>query len=353
MTKTENGRPRLRIGQIGAGNFGAYRRGVLRETGLFDLIAAYDTNPAALASAREEDGAAACGSLEELLGFEGLEGVVISTGAKFHSAQMVAALERQLPLFVEKPLCSTPEELEAILGAAERAGLPIGLGHNDHAAMPGSRYIRDAILSGEVGQVVAVEATTCHSGGFHIKPGDWRGDPAKNPGGFLFQCGVHKLHELMFYLGPIARVTAKLRYDINPGTATADAAVCLLEFESGVLGTLNAYHVTPYRHTVNLFGTLTNYYASEHAPDGFSLVRQRAAPNYSGAVEPLERMDLPAQWDRTSGVRSWYQAIRTGSSPSPSLEDGARAVAVVFAAEDSARLGKTVEVPKIRSALLV
>jgi len=44
-----------------------------------------------------------------------------------------------------------------------------------------------------------------------------------NPGGMLFQCGVHALHELMFYFGPIRRVMALMRYDIHT-TATADVA---------------------------------------------------------------------------------------------------------------------------------
>ena len=347
MQILEDERGRLRVGQIGVGNFGAFRRSVMRETGLFDLVAAYDTNPAALAVAHADDGARPCASFGELLDFAGLEGVIISTGAKFHAAQMIAALERGLPVFVEKPLCSSPEEMDAILKAARAAGVPVVVGHHDHAHNPCAVHIKSAIRNGEMGQLVAVEATTCHSGGFHIQPGDWRGDPGKNPGGFLFQCGVHKLHELMFYLGPVARVTARLRYDVNPRTATADVAICLLEFESGVLGTLNAYHVTPYRHTINLFGTCANYYVSEHHPEGIQVSRQLAAPNYSGAAELIERLDLPSHGDRTSSVRSWYGAIRCGSAASPSLEDGARAVAVVFAAETSARVGHPVDVPKI------
>ena len=58
----------------------------------------------------------------------------------------------------------------------------------------------------------------------------------------------------MFLFGPIRRVSSMMRYDVHT-TKTADVAHCLLEFKSGLIGTLSAYHVTPYRHTLNLFGT--------------------------------------------------------------------------------------------------
>ncbi len=91
---------------------------------------------------------------------------------------------------------------------------------------------------GTFGTVVTFEEVTAHSGGLEIKPGDWRGDPEKNPGGMLFQCGVHALHALHFYFGPVARVTAMMRHDAHPQTATADVAHCILQFSSGLIGTL-------------------------------------------------------------------------------------------------------------------
>ena len=96
-----------------------YRRNSLRDAGLFDLAAVYDYVPENMAKAAEEEGAAPCASYEELLDFPGLEGIVISTGAKFHAEQALAAAERGLHVFVEKPLCATPEEMHALLEAAQ------------------------------------------------------------------------------------------------------------------------------------------------------------------------------------------------------------------------------------------
>ncbi len=71
---------KLRIAQVGVANFGSYRRDVMRETGLFELVAAYDINPAALEECYARDGARPAASYEELLETPGIEAVVVATG---------------------------------------------------------------------------------------------------------------------------------------------------------------------------------------------------------------------------------------------------------------------------------
>ena len=338
---------KLGVGQIGVGNFGAARREWMRQTGLFDLVCAFDCNADALQDAVERDGATAVESYSELLDFPGLQGVVICTGAKFHADQLIAALERRLPVFIEKPLCCDPTELETVLRKFREAKVPVGVGHHDHRSQQHARLVKNWIESGELGDIVSVEATTCHSGSFHIKENDWRGDPDKNPGGMLFQCGVHKIHELMFYLGPIKQVAALMRHDINPQTRTADAALVHLEFANGVIGSLNAYHVTPYKHAISIFGTRANVYIEEHGEQGVTLHRQNVAPGFDGSIETVEPIELDPHESRTGSLESWYGAVTTGATPYPSLEDGARAVAVVFAAEKAARSGRRETVAEI------
>ena len=336
---------RMRVAQVGVGGFGRHRRKTLRDSGLFDLVAAYDWNEAALELCRVEEGAASVESYEELLRVPGIEAVVISTGAKFHAEQVIQAANRGLHVFVEKPLGSTPEEVQALLEAQARTGVVIGVGHNDHQHDAISLTIQGLIDRGEMGAITCFEKTTAHSGGLHIKPGDWRGDPEKNPGGMLFQCGCHAIHELLFHFGPITHVSAMMRYDVHT-TATADAAICHLRFASGLIGVLNAYHVTPYRHHLALFGTKANLYRDDrYFAEGTKLALQRG--RLDGGYESQEPVVIEGQSDIYGNIRSFYQAIRQGGQPYPSLFDGARAVAAVFAAEESARTGRVVEVPLI------
>lgn len=333
----------MKIAQIGVANFGAQRREIIRQSGLFELVAAYDLNKEALKQCQKEDGAQPMESYEALLLSPGIEAIIISTGAKFHAEQIIAAAEKGLHIFVEKPLCSTKEEIQELLDIQRRTGVVIGLGHNDHRHDAISLKTKKMIDSGELGTVATFEKTTAHNGGLYIKPGDWRGDPIKNPGGMLFQCGVHAIHELMFYFGPITEVSCIMRYDVH-STGTADVALCQLHFESGLIGTLNAYHVTPYRHTFNILGTKANLYRDERFFDeGTELLIQRSG--VSGTKQQKEQVAIDeCLTDKCGGMRSFYEAVRHGGTCYPSLIEGARAVAVVFAAEESARSGRTVVV---------
>jgi predicted dehydrogenase len=338
----------IRTIHVGVGNFGAYRRDRMRETGLFQQLACFDYNATAMAEAEARDGAKPCASFEQLLATPGAQALIVSTGAKFHAEQLLAALDRGLHVFCEKPLCATWDEVKAILTARRKYPKQvIGMGHNHHGAMPGSFQIKQLIDSGALGKIVAIEKTTGHSGGFHIKPGDWRGDPVKNPGGMLFQCGVHAFHELMYLFGPIVSIQAHMRYDVNPDTQTADSAQCLVRFANGLHGTVNAYHVIPYRHHLTVFGTLASLYRDDrYGPVGTQLVMQKRIDNQ---FEPHEPIALTGTDDATANLRSWHAAILKGSDDGlfPNVFDGARAVLAVFAAEESAKTGRPVAVPDV------
>ena len=340
--KTKN---KLRVAQAGVGGFGSHRRARLRETDLFELVAAYDWNREALLECEQRDGAKPVSSYTELLAVPRIDAVILSTGAKYHAEQIVQAAERGLHVFVEKPLCCTKQELEAILAAQKKNRIVIGVGHHDHAHDAVSRTIKRMIDGNELGKIATFEFTTAHSGGLVIKEGDWRGDPDKNPGGMLFQCGVHGLHELMFYFGAITEVSAMMRYDVHR-TATADVAICHLRFASGLIGSLNAYHVTPYRHALNIFGTTSNLYREELSFDeGTRLFRQTT--HLDGKKEPRVAVTIDGATDDCGNLRSFYHAINKGGQPYPSAFDGARAVIAVFAAEESARSGKPVSVEPV------
>jgi myo-inositol 2-dehydrogenase/D-chiro-inositol 1-dehydrogenase len=146
----------------------------------------------------------------------------------------------------------------------------------------------------------------------------------------------------MFYFGPVAEVSCMMNYDVHT-TPTADVAICHLRFASGLVGTLNAYHVTPYRHTLGIFGTKRNLYRDErHGEEGTLLHAQET--HLDGKYEPRVPVEVVGETDKCGGVRSFYEAVRTGRTPYPGLLDGARAVAVVFAADESARTGRTVAI---------
>lgn len=321
---------KLKAGVVGVWNFGKFRRERMRETGLFDVVAVCDRNPEWLAAAAaEEGGAKTYTEFAEMLRHPGLEAVVVSTGADTHAAFSIAAMRAGLHVFVEKPLCPTVAEYEELRRVQRETGRVIGLGHA-HCRTDGLyRLAKEYCESGKLGTVVAYEENTSHSGGLVIKPGDWRGLAERNPGGMLFQCGVHALHGLNYLFGPVTAVQAMMRYDANPDTQTADAANVLLRHGSGLVGTLNSYHVTGYCHELRIFGTKGNLYLDTYKHQAWFQPRKR------NEVEEREPVPVPASepGNAFANLAEWHRAIREGTPNYPNLEDGIQAVAPVFAAE--------------------
>lgn len=337
-TEVEN----LTVGLVGVANFGGYRRKQMQAAGCFNLVAMCDRNTEALAMAATDEKARAYDDFRAMLEHPGLEGIVISTGADSHARFAIAAMRKGLHVFVEKPLCCSAEEVAALRQTQRETGCVVGLGHN-HCASDGLLNLaKDYIAEGRLGTVVAFEENSSHSGGLEIEPGDWRGMAGRNPGGMLFQCGVHALHALAYLFGPVDAVQAMMRYDANPNTETADAANVLLHCPNGLVGTLNCYHVTGYCHELRIFGTKGNLYLDTHKKQAWFQPRKR------NEVEEREPVAVPASPPEHlhANVLSWYEGIRHGKPVYPGLEDGIAAVLPVFAAEQSSVKRTQVEISK-------
>lgn len=203
------------------------------------------------------------------------------------------------------------------------------------------------IEEGAIGKVACFEKTATHNGGLHIRPGHWRGDPERNPGGMLFQFGVHTIHELCSYFGAVRDVSATMRLDVH-SRQTADEAEYRLTFETGVIGALNAYHVTLYRHCFLIFSTKANLHRYDRYLDEGTTLLLHATKLANQREDEIE-VPLDSESDETASLRSFYDAVTTRALPCASLEDGLRAVMPVFAAEHSYRERRPVEVASVSS----
>jgi predicted dehydrogenase len=164
-----------RLGFLGVGWIGRDRLEAIERAGVARV--------AAIADPAVED---ALQSYEELLAAD-LDGVVIATPSALHAGQALAALELGLPVFVQKPVGRTAEEVRAVVAAAERADVPLGvdLAYRHAAAFAAAREL---VRSGELGEVIAADLVF-HNAYGPDKP--WFRDPALAGGGCLIDLGIH------------------------------------------------------------------------------------------------------------------------------------------------------------------
>jgi predicted dehydrogenase len=116
-----------------------------------------------------------------------LDGVVIATPSALHAQQAIAALERGLAVFVQKPVGRTAGEVRAVVDAARRGDLLLGVDLSYRYA-EAFRAARAVVRSGELGEIVAADLVF-HNAYGPDKP--WFRDPELAGGGCVIDLGIH------------------------------------------------------------------------------------------------------------------------------------------------------------------
>jgi predicted dehydrogenase len=101
---------------------------------------------------------------EELLQMPGLEAVIIATPPQWHALQLIAAVERGLDVYCEKPLSYDLREARAMVDAVNKSGriVQIGFQRRQSAAF---QAVRRHVQDGHAGRIVCVDANIHYSAG--------------------------------------------------------------------------------------------------------------------------------------------------------------------------------------------
>jgi predicted dehydrogenase len=174
---------RPRLGFLGVGWIGENRLDAIASSAVADVAAIAD--PAV---------EGALDSYDALLEEE-LDGVVIATPSALHAEQAIAALELGLPVFVQKPVGRNADEVRAVVAAARRSDVLLGvdLSYRHAAAF---RAARDEVA--RIGDVFAAELS------FHNAYGPdkaWFRDPELSGGGCVIDLGIHLVDLAVWALG--------------------------------------------------------------------------------------------------------------------------------------------------------
>jgi UDP-N-acetylglucosamine 3-dehydrogenase len=147
---------RLRIAVIGGGAMGARHLRKLAELPGVAVAGLVDPDPATapvadMASVRRFD------NLDELLAATGADAAIVATPTPEHHDVAAVALSAGLHVLVEKPIAATLDEADALIAAAERAGVVLAVGHVERHN-PVVQELRRLVADGTVGDVSSVLA---------------------------------------------------------------------------------------------------------------------------------------------------------------------------------------------------
>jgi predicted dehydrogenase len=178
-----------RLGFVGLGWIGRNRLESVVAADVAEIAAVHDVQEAAVDEARPlAPDAVLFSSFEELLN-DSVDGVVIATPNSFHAEQSIAALERGISVFCQKPLGRNACETQRIVDAARSADCLLGVDLS-YRAIPAMKVIDDLVESGELGNVFAVDARF-HNGYGPAK--SWFREFSLSGGGCVLDLGSHLL----------------------------------------------------------------------------------------------------------------------------------------------------------------
>lgn len=179
-------------------------------------------------------------SADALIASPDIDAVYIATPVNLHRPQTLAAAAAGKHVLVEKPMAMSVAECDGMIAACAERDVRLGVAFY-RPFYPVVHRMRALIDAGEIGRVLSVSAVTATP--FAITPDDdgyWRVVPEQGGGGAMMDIGSHRLDLFVQLFGPVSSVkafcsTVAAEYNAD------DAVAAVLQFESGLLGSLQCY----------------------------------------------------------------------------------------------------------------
>lgn len=278
-----------------------------------------------------------------------------------HAPIAIAAAQAGKILFCEKPLANTLSEAEQMLEAAQKNRCVHMICHNYRRA-PAVSLARQLIDADEIGKVYHYRATYLQDWLRNPEfPTRWRLDKSQAGSGALGDLFSHSTDLARYLVGEISEVTALLNTFVKErpilGSSSHakvdvdDAALALVKFHEGAIGTIEATRYATGRKNFNRFeingdkGSLAfnlermnelEFYADEGPNSGFKTIQatDRQHPYLSGWWPPGHIIGYEHTFTHT--VLELLQALAEDRLPIPNFEDGVKNQRVLDAVERSA-----------------
>ncbi len=317
------------IGPVHAGNIAAHPRARLR--------AVVDLNAEAAATLAARHGAAVA-TLDAVLADPAIDAVVICTPAHTHADIVIRAARAGKAIFCEKPIDLDLGKVAACEAVLEQTGVPFCIGFNRRFD-PSHAALRAAVAAGEIG---APEMLIVTSRDPEISPPDY---VAQMPYGIFYDTMIHDFDMARWIMGeePVqvfARATALMDATANPHR-DPDTAMVVMTMRSGALVHINSSFraIYGYDQRIEAFGAGGMLISRNHAR---TTLERYGVDRVSRATPPYFFIDRYRE-AYAAELDSFVTALETGARPAIGAADGRRALVIAYAAVESARSGRVVE----------
>ena len=239
----------IRVGVIGAGGIASRHVANLAEFPGVRLAAVADPLPGAADSlARRVAGARTFEDWRSMLDRVQLDALLICVPPFAHGEPELAAVDRGLPFFVEKPIAADLETSESIAAAVEARRLITAVGYH-WRYLDTTERAADLLRARPAQLVMGYWWDATPPRAWWVRQAD--------SGGQIVEQTTHIVDLARHLVGEIRSVSTVARVMPNregrlPDSDVADASLASVTFESGAIGTFSSTHLTRWPHRIGL-----------------------------------------------------------------------------------------------------
>jgi UDP-N-acetyl-2-amino-2-deoxyglucuronate dehydrogenase len=177
-------------------------------------------------------------NLDEMLHDPRVQMVTICTPHPSHPELVLACARAGKHALVEKPMAVDLRGCDAMIEAADRTGITLGVISQRRFYEPALR-MKQAIDDGKIGPPVLGTVTVMGwRDEAYYQSDPWRGKWTTEGGGVMLTQTSHQIDLLQWYMGPIDELFGYWGNLNHPYVEVEDTAIAVMRFRSGALGTL-------------------------------------------------------------------------------------------------------------------
>jgi len=334
----------VRVASMGLGRWANVLADAALRGGKIRLVSCFSRTPEKRREFSRRYGTREAAAFDEFLKDPEVEAVILTTPNHNHLEHIEALASAGKHVYCEKPIAHSLEHARRIVQAVEKAGVKLAVGHSARRLAP-SRKLKALIEAGEIGKVSMCESNFCTERGLELNPAMWRASGELNPTGVVIQLSIHHIDTLRYLNGPVRTVIGRLKR-MHATADVEDTSMIVMEHENGVLSYVGGGWACPWAFHMNVHGTKgvahfritgQQWRDPSKAPEPIRLRIDR---------DPLGKdtvHDMPEGDMFRDALEDFASCVREGRSPEVDGRAAYEALAVVYAAAESSRAGKAVE----------
>jgi predicted dehydrogenase len=227
---------RIGLAIVGAGRVGLFRGEVAARHPMVDFIGLADLKEGRLELVQKKTRADfATADYRELLNRPEVTAAIISTDEHLHVEPILAAIERKLPILIEKPLATELKESQRVLAAIQKAKIDAVVGYTQRFRR---RWLaaKEKVRTGSLGEVTLVASRAFMNRLVALDNYKRTADPSKiSP---MVISGTHALDIVMWMMEgkrPVELYARSVDKALGPLCRGIDATAGVITFEDGAL----------------------------------------------------------------------------------------------------------------------